>query len=171
MKLNIEGWIIKRVIKTGMVIPYGGTTAPDGFLICNGGAISRTTYKDLFSVIGTTYGAGDGSTTFNLPNLSTLYLLNGKNVNTPAQYCRGDGYSLGLTNGTVNCGLANNGVGAIYPQINDFHIQVTTTPNWNNPSNSGAYGLTTTAANSGVYRDAVTSTISNYQSFKAIIKY
>lgn len=45
-------------------------TAPTGWLICDGSAVSRTTYADLFAVIGTTYGAGDGSTTFGLPNLS-----------------------------------------------------------------------------------------------------
>jgi microcystin-dependent protein len=56
-------------IPTGTVIPYAGSTAPSGYLICNGSAVSRTTYSNLFSVIGTTYGAGDGSTTFNLPDL------------------------------------------------------------------------------------------------------
>ena len=44
-------------------------TAPNGHLLCDGSLISRTTYANLFSVIGTTFGAGDGSTTFNLPNL------------------------------------------------------------------------------------------------------
>lgn len=43
-------------------------TAPSGWLICDGSAVSRTTYADLFAVIGTTYGAGDSSTTFNIPN-------------------------------------------------------------------------------------------------------
>ena len=55
-------------VPTGSILPYGGSTAPAGWLICNGGAISRTTYENLFAVIGTSYGAGDGSTTFNLPN-------------------------------------------------------------------------------------------------------
>ena len=53
----------------GVVQLYAGSTAPSGWLICNGQAISRTTYAALFAVIGTTYGAGDGSTTFNVPNL------------------------------------------------------------------------------------------------------
>ena len=51
-----------------------GSTVPAGYLICNGGAISRTTYSQLFAVIGTTYGSGDGSTTFNLPNLIDRFL-------------------------------------------------------------------------------------------------
>ena len=53
----------------GVVLPYAGATAPTGFLLCYGQAISRTTYAVLFAAIGTTYGAGDGSTTFNLPDL------------------------------------------------------------------------------------------------------
>lgn len=52
----------------GTVQMYAGTTAPNGWLKCDGSAVSRTTYAKLFAVIGTTYGAGDGSTTFNLPN-------------------------------------------------------------------------------------------------------
>ncbi len=53
----------------GIISTYAGSTAPTGWLICDGSAVSRTTYADLFSAIGTTYGTGDGSTTFNLPNL------------------------------------------------------------------------------------------------------
>lgn len=48
---------------------YGSTSAPSKWRICNGAAISRTTYADLFAVIGTRFGTGDGSTTFNVPNL------------------------------------------------------------------------------------------------------
>ena len=48
---------------------YAGATAPTGWLMCDGTAISRTDYPKLFSIIGTTYGAGDGSTTFNLPDM------------------------------------------------------------------------------------------------------
>ena len=57
-------------VPLGGIVQYAGATAPDGWLICNGSAISRITYADLFSAIGTTYGSGDGSTTFNLPNLN-----------------------------------------------------------------------------------------------------
>lgn len=49
-------------------------TVPDGYLLCDGSAVSRTTYADLFDAIGTTWGAGDGSTTFNLPNLNSYWL-------------------------------------------------------------------------------------------------
>jgi microcystin-dependent protein len=55
--------------RTGEVIPFAGATAPAGALFCYGQTVSRTTYAGLFAVIGTIYGAGDGSTTFNLPDL------------------------------------------------------------------------------------------------------
>lgn len=54
----------------GSITAYGGSTAPSGWLMCNGAAVSRTKYSLLFDVIGTIYGDGDGSTTFNLPDMS-----------------------------------------------------------------------------------------------------
>jgi microcystin-dependent protein len=56
-------------IPAGILAPFAGSTAPDGWLLCDGSAISRTTYSSLFAVIAATYGAGDGSTTFTLPDL------------------------------------------------------------------------------------------------------
>ena len=53
----------------GAVIMFGGAAAPTGWLLCQGQAVSRTTYADLFGILGTTYGVGDGTTTFNLPDL------------------------------------------------------------------------------------------------------
>jgi microcystin-dependent protein len=50
-------------------MPFAGSSAPSGWLLCDGSAVSRTTYAALFAVIGTIYGAGNGSTTFNLPDL------------------------------------------------------------------------------------------------------
>lgn len=55
-------------VPTGGMIPYGGVTAPAGWLLCNGAQVSRTTEALLFSIIGTGYGIGDGTTTFNLPD-------------------------------------------------------------------------------------------------------
>lgn len=57
-----------RSPNVGEVRQYAGVSVPAGWLECNGQAVSRTTYAGLFAVIGTTYGVGDGSTTFNLPN-------------------------------------------------------------------------------------------------------
>lgn len=54
----------------GIVMPFAGSVAPQGYLLCDGSAVSRATYSALYTAIGDTYGAGDGSTTFNLPDLS-----------------------------------------------------------------------------------------------------
>lgn len=57
-------------VPAGIIEPFAGTTVPAGYLLCDGSAVDRTTYATLFGVIGTTFGAGDGSTTFNVPDLS-----------------------------------------------------------------------------------------------------
>lgn len=62
-------------VPTGVVLPFAGATAPAGFLLCNGAAVSRTTYAALFAVVSTTYGAGDGSTTFNVPDTRSRALV------------------------------------------------------------------------------------------------
>lgn len=62
-------WLSLTGTPAGTINMFAGTTAPAGFLVCDGSAISRSTYAALFAVIGTTYGSGDGTTTFNLPNL------------------------------------------------------------------------------------------------------
>ena len=56
-------------VPPGVVAWTAASSAPAGWLLCDGSAVSRTTFSDLFAVIGTTYGAGNGSTTFNVPNL------------------------------------------------------------------------------------------------------
>lgn len=61
-------------IPSGAIMPFAMSTAPSGWLKANGQAVSRTTYADLFAAIGTTYGSGDGSTTFNLPDLRAEFI-------------------------------------------------------------------------------------------------
>ena len=58
-------------VPAGSLVPFAGTAVPPpgGWLLCDGAAVSRTTFAALFAAIGTTYGVGDGSTTFNLPDL------------------------------------------------------------------------------------------------------
>lgn len=77
------GEIIKAEDFTGLILMWAGAAAPTGWLICDGSAISRTTYEDLFAILGTTYGAGDGSTTFNLPDFrSSMPLGKGQKTRT-----------------------------------------------------------------------------------------
>ena len=66
--------LISKTSITGEVKAFAGTSAPEGYLICQGQAISRTTYAELFAVLGTSYGTGDGTTTFNLPDYRGTFL-------------------------------------------------------------------------------------------------
>ena len=67
-------WDGQPLLPVGIVQAFAGTTIPTGWLLCDGSAVSRTTYANLFACIGTTYGTGDGSTTFNLPNLIDKFI-------------------------------------------------------------------------------------------------
>jgi microcystin-dependent protein len=67
-----DEWLVPDYVDsnpTGAILPYGGASAPSGYLLCDGTAVSRTTFAALFAVIGTFYGVGNGSTTFNVPDL------------------------------------------------------------------------------------------------------
>lgn len=63
------GFQVDQITLSGVIQMYGGSSAPPGWILCDGSAVSRSTYSTLFGIIGTTYGAGDGSTTFNLPDM------------------------------------------------------------------------------------------------------
>ena len=126
---------------TGAVMAFAGSSAPEGWLVCDGSAVSRTTYADLFAVIGTTYGSGDGNTTFNLPE---KYAYTGGVV--------GNGMTLGLSNGTSDGGLIQLGStyrAAFKSTAYGEPIQQTN-PNGDNLSSRGYYGLTTDPTKSGV---------------------
>ncbi len=66
---KIAAGAIPAAVPVGVISPYAGATAPTDWLLCDGTAVSRTTYAALFAVTGTLYGVGNGTTTFNLPNL------------------------------------------------------------------------------------------------------
>src|ERR1700722_13445643 len=63
------GFGVSLLFQPGMIMMWSTTTAPTGWLLCDGSAVSRTTFSVLFVLIGTTYGVGDGSTTFNVPDM------------------------------------------------------------------------------------------------------
>ena len=100
---------------TGMIGFFALKSVPPGWLICNGSAVSRTTYAKLFSIWGTTWGEGDGETTFNLPNLDGRFLEGTTDIAKVGQYVEA-----GLPNITGNAGfgdayLGNTGIsGAFY---------------------------------------------------------
>ena len=98
------GW--SSAFSSGMLVPYAGGSAPSGWLLCFGQAISRTTYAALFSAIGTTYGTGDGSTTFNVPDLRGRVIagqddMGGTSADRLTNQSGGlDGDTLGATGGS-----------------------------------------------------------------------
>ena len=84
-------------IPTGVIVPYGGSIAPNGYLLCDGTAVSRTDYADLFAVIGTSYGSGNGSTTFNVPDLRECVPVGaGQNELNKSYIASHDVYSVGM---------------------------------------------------------------------------
>lgn len=83
---SVNAAALKAAFPVGSYLLYAGKVCPSGFLPCNGGAISRTTYAELFTAIGTTYGAGDGSTTFNLPNQDGRVLQGTNDLSKVGQY-------------------------------------------------------------------------------------
>lgn len=82
------------VVPTGGILMYGAASAPTGFLLCNGALVARATYADLFAVIGTTFGAGDGSSTFALPDLRQRFPM--------GVAASGTGNTLGGTGGAID---------------------------------------------------------------------
>lgn len=81
-------------IPTGAMVPFGGTAAPTGYLICDGSAVSRATFAALFAVLSTTYGVGDGSSTFNVPDMRQRFAM--------GKAAAGTGSTLGSTGGAID---------------------------------------------------------------------
>jgi microcystin-dependent protein len=80
--LDLIDAFLRQIVPAGAVLAFGGLSAPTGFFLCNGQAVSRTAYAALFSAIGTTWGTGDGSTTFNVPDLRDRFPI-GAGSNSP----------------------------------------------------------------------------------------
>jgi microcystin-dependent protein len=123
-------------IPAGVICPYAASNAPSGWLLCDGAAVSRATYTNLWMVIGATYGAGDASTTFNVPNLVEKFPLGHTNL-------------LGVASGVSSVTLTTNQMpvhrhylGVLQSAATSDH---TLTNNWAAPGGSPYY------ANSSYY--------------------
>jgi len=109
-----------EIVPSGTIVGYGAASAPTGWLLCNDAAVSRSTYARLFAVIGTGYGAGDGSSTFNVPDLRDKVPL-GKGANNDtlgtttgsaaASSVLASASKTGVTTAASNTGTANTGTG------------------------------------------------------------
>lgn len=90
----------------GIIVAYGGSTAPTGWLLCDGSTVNRTTYAPLFSAIGTVFGSGNGSTTFHLPDFRGRFLRGvdggaGRDSNASARTAMNSGGNTGDNIGTL----------------------------------------------------------------------
>ena len=111
---------------TGTIIAFAADNPPTGYLACNGQEVSRTTYSALFSVIGTKYGAGDGSTTFKVPDLRGEF-LRGTGTNTTTRH---SGESVGVhqneglpnISGTLGDVESNSASGAFSRTTGTVHV-------------------------------------------------
>jgi hypothetical protein len=157
-KIATTAWV-NTLVPAGTVILSADTDTPAGYLYCNGSAVSRTTYAKLFSAIGTTYGTGNGSTTFNLPNYSTYKFVTSGTVSV-----KGSGKVLGLTNGSGgNGGIMTSANGQVWGRLDGFGQSLPFTNTITTAFGSNTMlGVTTDASKSGITGSIGTGTIRMY---------
>ena len=125
---------LQALTPLGVPLPYLGTTAPSGHFMCFGQVASRTTYSALFAILGTTYGAGDGSTTFNLPDMRGRVLAGKDNMG---------GSNAGRLPGLVLGGIVGTnlgGVGGVESHVQTVAEMVSHGHGVNDPGHLHAYG-------------------------------
>ena len=165
-------------IPLGTILPYSANTLnpPAGFLFCDGSAVSRTMYPDLFALIGTLYGSGDGSTTFNLPNLIGNKFLEGyssagtsKDAGIPNLKGTAflasttDGYAVGKWSVTAPFETDND------PNISSSNFWVSRVTNGSNTTAARYLGFDASLSSS-VYRDSITTVQPSSLTVRYIIK-
>ena len=112
--------ISATTVPSGQISMYGGAAAPAGYLLCNGAAVSRTTYAALFTAISTTFGVGDGSTTFNVPDIRGIF-VRGAGTHGTLTNANGTAFTgtLGAQQNDKMQGHAHSGT---FPQVNGSHV-------------------------------------------------
>jgi microcystin-dependent protein len=131
----------------GIILDYAGGSIPDGWLLCNGSAVSRASFSDLFAAIGTTFGSGDGVNTFNLPNLSRRVRMGSGGTGTGTI-----GNSLGNIGGEENHSLS------IAEGPSHTHTYTYTSPNYTPLIiNNGTGSSGTTTVNSGTTSSVIST--------------
>lgn len=143
------------LVPTGAIMPFAMNSAPNGWLPASGTTVSRTTYATLFEAIGTTYGTGDGSTTFTLPDLRG-YFVRGAGTNTDGTASGTFGAKQG---NTVGPHTHSGTTGTDYPDHAHSHGAAGGGSQFNmyGGSSLGAFGGTTNGANTRHQHDFTTS--------------
>ncbi len=134
--VNDNTKIDSRLVAPGSAEIYFGAIAPDGWLLCDGASISRTTYAELFAVLGTTYGTGNGTTTFNVPDMRGRVPV-GCDAN----------FALGSKGGSQTQTLS-------ITNINPFTLRVGIYPSEGGSRPGGISGYTNNGANDSQYSTA-----------------
>lgn len=110
--------LLGSVIPPGTIQAFGGGAVPDGWLLCDGATVNRTTYSALFAAVGTAHGSGDGSTTFHLPDLRGRFLRGADNMGTGAA---GRDPNAGTRTAGNSGGNTGNTVGSVQSDANQGH--------------------------------------------------
>lgn len=125
--------ILDTIVPVGTVIAFAGTSVPDGWLLCDGSAISRSTYARLYNAVGNAHGYGDNSTTFNVPDYRGRFLrgVAGASTNDPDKLTR---------TAAATGGATGNAVGSVQTGQNSSHSHTTNTTAYNvNAAIGGVY--------------------------------
>jgi hypothetical protein len=133
-------------LPTGVVEAYAGSSAPSGWLLCSGQAVSRTTYSALFAIISTTFGSGDGSTTFNVPDMRGRIAAGLDNM--------GGSAASRITSGVS--GITGTSLGAVG---GDERVQTHTHTQNAHSHNRGVITTGGTPANPGVFLGSASATV------------
>ena len=120
------------VVQTGMILPFSAAAAstPTGYLLCDGSAVSRSTYSALYALVANTYGAGDGSSTFNLPNLQNRFVIG-----------RSGTYGLGTTGGSTTSSFTPSG--SVSVSVNNHTLTVSQIPSHSHTASTSISGTVT----------------------------
>lgn len=167
---------------TGAIVSWSNSTVPGGFLECDGSAVSRSTYADLFAIIGTDHGSGDGSSTFNLPNLQDKVAVGASGTKTAAS----TGGAENVTpSGSVSLSISSHTLSTSEMPSHNHSIQVaaaagnastsqllrgtTTIAGSKNSNSTGGSGSHTHGGSGSLSADAM-SVMQPYLALKYIIK-